>query len=114
MEKKTTKTKTTCYQCKRPISKIRNTYILVGTYNRRLGREKLPDHEAYFHFKCFINYHEGRITERAEWKIRDIINDLLEVVEEKAIRHIKERLYPKDAKPKKRTKKRASKRSKKN
>lgn len=59
--KKTSQKRLMCTECKKPISRKLGVYVFLGTYNRPAK----PDQESYFHFPCFIDWHNEKVQEKA-------------------------------------------------
>lgn len=49
-----------CKNCAREIDTSKDKYILLGTYEGKTILE-----EGYFHFKCFNEWHNKKVTEKA-------------------------------------------------
>lgn len=67
----------TCTECKKPISRKASAYVLMGTYNR----PSKPNHEAFYHFPCFVDWYNEKVREKAfglasdQTQIMNMIND---------------------------------------
>ena len=49
-----------CAYCEQDINLNNSKYVLLGTYN---GKKILE--EGYYHFKCFVDWFNTKVTEKA-------------------------------------------------
>ena len=58
-----------CFYCKENIDIKKDKYTLLGTYSG----ENIED-ESYFHFKCFVEWYNKKVSEKAKNSIRELQN----------------------------------------
>ena len=51
-----------CLNCQKPVSLLKDKYVLLGTYNRG---GNFPDDEVYFHWNCWLDYFNKCVLNKA-------------------------------------------------
>jgi hypothetical protein len=54
--------KIVCVGCNNPINQKKDNYVAVSTFNRI----SKPDHHDYFHFTCWVDFFNDRVSKRAK------------------------------------------------
>ena len=65
----------TCRYCEQEIVLNDSKYVFLGTYNRKKILE-----EAYYHFKCFVDWYNSKVTEKATETLKTASNVAGEVL----------------------------------
>lgn len=69
------KEKTICDRCQKTINLNSQKYVLLGTYQNKKALE-----EKFFHWKCFLEWHESKITEKVENHFRSATKNVMKMV----------------------------------
>lgn len=70
-----------CAFCGKKISLKKDYFVLVGTYNRI----SKPDDDQYFHFTCWVDYFNNRVTQRAKDQVARMQEQALKLMHHPAI-----------------------------
>ena len=68
-------TKRVCNHCEKLIDLEKDKYILLGTYT---GKD--VDDESYYHFKCFVEWYNKKVLEKAKNNTSKIQEKMKELI----------------------------------
>lgn len=75
--------------CKKYINLSEDKFTLLATCNRE---KKKKDELVYFHFNCFIEYHEKKTMEKAKNIVNEMQVNTLKVLDNPQIKKVMEKI----------------------
>jgi hypothetical protein len=67
-----------CYVCK-DLVHHKEHYVQLSTYNRKTESKALPDDHNYFHMRCFSEYINKKINDRARQQVKDMQSKAMQI-----------------------------------
>jgi hypothetical protein len=76
-----------CYVCKDVVAHNEH-YVQLSTYNRKIESKALPDDHNYFHMRCFKEFFDKRVNDRAREQVQFMQQKALEVMKNPLIANV--------------------------